>query len=239
MDLTAISTRVLERLDDSGGVFYLTSEVTSAINKAQRIFAFLSHCIERSATLTLVADQYNYKLKDDSDFATFLLPLRAVCNGARLQSRTVGWMDAKNTRWRLKRDTPTDYAMLGFDLLFCYPTPDASGFEIDLTFVAEPVALSSGSDVPEIFEEDHPALIDFAIYWLRLKEGGLESQNTMPMLKRFLEAASMRAAAQRAQGLAQKFDRIVTFDLASVDQAALYRMKLDRVPPLKVMEAKT
>lgn len=238
MDLTALQTRTLERLDDTGGVYYLTSEVTSALNKAQRLYCFLTHCLERTATFDLTADQFAYNLKDDVDFATFLLPLRVTCDGRRVQPKTIHQLDTRNSRWRLKRGTPADYAMLGFDSLFTYPTPDAPGASLVVTFVAEPVALSSGSETPEIFEEDHPALIDYAIYWLRAKEGGLEFQNTMQYLKRFIMTVGQRAESQRAQGMAQRFDRITTFDLKSADLSNLYRMKLDKLPPLKIEERK-
>lgn len=239
MNLTALQTRVLERLDDTGGVYYLTSEVTAALNKAQRLFCFLTHCLERTATFDLTAGQFAYNLKDDADFATFLLPLRVTCDGRRVQPKTIHQLDTRNSRWRLKRGTPTDYAMLGFDSLFIYPTPDAPGASLVITAACEPVALVSGSDVPEIPEEDHPALPRFARYYLRAKEGGVEFQNTLEDLKIFLEAIGQRAESQRAQGMAQRFDRITTFDLKSADLSNLYRMKLDKLPPLKVMEAKT
>jgi hypothetical protein len=130
----------------------------------------------------------------------------------------------ENPAWRADAGSPTKYAQDGFDQLAITKQP-ASSQNLTITYAASPAVLTNNSDVPEIPEEHHPCLIEFAIYWLRLKEGGQELQKTLPMLGSFLDSASKYGEFTRARSKAQMYDH-QPFDLSSFDRSRLLKMTL-------------
>jgi hypothetical protein len=90
-----------------------------------------------------------------------------------------------------------------------------------LVVAREPFVISAFLDEPEIPGEQHIHLVDFAIAYLRLKEGGQEMANAMQHLKRFLDAAEKfnKFSAARTQG--QVYDKVPPMDLAGYDRGRL------------------
>ena len=233
MDVAALKLRIAERLDEdtTTSVFYTPASVLDSINKAQRFFCLLTHCLERTKTFELTANQTFYTITDDADFSDFLLPLRVTTGGVRVQPKTIHQLDGLSATWRSTPGTPTSYGMLGMYLLFTYPRYDVGSQSLSITYVAEPTALTADGNTPEIPTEFHQYLPDFAIWWLRLKEGGQESANALPLLRRFIEAAMTHADVVRARARAMSYDS-QSFDLRSVDMSRMWKMALksDRKP---------
>lgn len=226
MDVTALQTRIWERLDDdSAGWYYTPAEVLNAINKAQRQFAFLTLCIERTKTFELTSGVAFYTISDDADFSDYLLPLKVTTNGVRVTPKTIHQLDALRSTWRTTAGTPTSYGTLGLYLLFTYPRVDSAGQSLSITYAAEPAVLASGGNIPEIPEEFHTALVDYAIYWLRAKEGGVEFKGSVEYLRRFLGAASKHAEFTRARCRAMQYDRTPP-DLRLTDRSKLFKVAL-------------
>jgi hypothetical protein len=218
LNVGTLQQRTLERLDEdtTSPVYYKSFEVLNALDEAQRIFAFLTLCLEKTGSLALTANTTWYTLF--STFTDFLLPLRVRINGGdKLRPANTAEMDARNLSWQGTTGTPARYGVLGFDLFFVEPHPTAPGTSLDITFAHEPARLTDEADVPETPEEYHASLIDYTIPRLRAKEGADEFFSALPYLDRFLESAGKLGNYVRERRRAQKYDRL-PFELAKWDR---------------------
>jgi hypothetical protein len=214
LDLAELKSRLAQMLDDPE-VYWTANEMRHAINQAQRLWCFLTLCIERTVSFTLTNAQAFYSINDQ--ITDFLAPLRVSFSGTRLRSDTIHNLDLRDSTWRARPGNPTRYAQSGFDLLAVTPQTVSGSNTLSFTYAAEPAELTSDADVPEIPSEQQPHLVDGAFYFLRLKEGGQELQNAADYLKRFLAAAQKYASFVRSKSRGQLYDR-APFDLATFDK---------------------
>lgn len=230
MDLLTLKTRVIERLDEPASPIYWTSsEIVEALNKANRFFCLLTLCVEHSAAFNLTAAQTFYTVS--SQLSDFLVPLRVTTSaGARLNPYTQHELNLESDTWRATAGTPTRYMQQGYDLFAISPQPAGAGTSLLIRYAASPAVMTSNSDEPEIPEEQRPCLIDYALYWLRLKEGGQELAKTLPHLGMFLDVAQKHAAFVRAKNKAQLYDAR-PFDLQSFDRSRLMKLVLAKGSP--------
>jgi len=229
VDFSQLQTRVKERLDEpSTPVYWTAAEIKEAINKAQRAFCLLTLAVERTASFNLTANTAFYLISEQIE--DFLVPLRVTASGARVLPFTIHELNLSSLVWRTTTGTPTRYAQLGFDLLAISPVPAGAGASLAITYAASPVTLTGNGDMPEIPEEHHPCLIDYAIWWLRAKEGGQEFAKTTDGLKSFLDSAQMYAEFMRARSKGQLYDR-QPFDLSSFDRGRLLKVALKPARP--------
>lgn len=221
MDFQALQTRVIERIDESSTPTWWTlAEVKLAINKAQRFFAFLTLAVERTASFAIDTNAF-YTIS--TSLSDFILPLKIYnAAGSRVYPYKLYELQQENPAWRSDAGSPTKYAQAGFDLLAITKQP-ASSENLSFTYAATPTAMSGNTDTPEIPEEHHPALIKFAIYYLRLKEGGADLQSVLPLLNEFLDEAQKFGEFTRARSKAQQYDA-QPFDLASFDRSRLIKL---------------
>lgn len=224
MTTNELITRVYQRLDQTPGGYYTPGEVLGALNEAQRLFALLTLCLETTAALPLEAATPFYRLLTVSGFSLYLLPLRvrvAGAGGAKVTPARLADLDALNPAWQAEPGTPARYAALGFDFLAVHPRPTGAGTSLDITFARCPAAMTSAS-TPEIPEEHHPALTDYAIPRLRVKEGGSALAKSMPFWEAFLAAAEKLAAYVRARNRGLGYDRVPA-ELTRADRARLLK----------------
>lgn len=215
-------TRTYERLDQTPGGYYTPGEILTALNEAQRLFVLLTLCLETTATLPLGAGTTFYRLLTVSAFSGLLLPLRArVAGGRKLSPARLQDLDSLSKTWQGDAGPPVKYAALGFDFFAIYPAPTAGGTSLDITFARCPAAMTSSS-APEIPEEHHPGLIDYAIPRLRVKEGGSALEKSMPHWKAFLDRAEKLAAYIRARNRAHGYDRVPA-EITRADRARLLK----------------
>ena len=222
MTLAQLRTRTLQRLDEdtTSPVYWSAQEIHAALNEAQRVFVFLTLCLEKTGTLALSAATTFYHLR--STFSDFLLPLRVrvASTGAKVHPARLQELDALDSTWPSSAGTPVRYACLGFDFFAVYKQPAAPGTSLDVTYAHTPATLAADGDTPEIPTEHHLTLIDYAIPRLRAKEGGQEFVKTLPLFGQFLDAASKMAAYVRARSLEARYDRL-PFELSSYDRSRL------------------
>ena len=222
MTVTQLQARVLERLGELSATpaYFKGFEVLAKLNEAQRFFALLTLCLEKTSSFSLDADTtFVHLLPSITDF---LLPLRVrITAGARLRSNRLQDLDALKTSWQKTSGAPERYVLLGLDLFVVTPQPTTST-GLSITHAHAPAVLSNPSQSPEIPTEYHPALIDYAVHALRAKEGGQEFLKTLPLLNRFIEDAEQCAQFIRKRSLAQRYDRL-PFELGSFDRSRLIR----------------
>lgn len=214
-----------ERLDDPDHVYYTRAQIVHAVNVAQRLFCFLTLCLERSATFSLTNGQHFYTISDQ--ISDWLVPLRAVHTGGnRLRPDTFHNLDLRVSGWRSAAGNPTRYVVAGFGLLALDRSPSSGSHTLSLTYAAEPAALVADGDVPEIPGEQQTHLTDGAYWILRLQEGGSELQAAQPFLNRYLDAAQHYGEFVRAKAKAQQYD-VLNFDLRSFDRSK-FKIILER-----------
>lgn len=236
MNLGELKTRIFERLGENlaAPVFYTASEVTAAVNHAQQLFAFLTLCVEGTQTLLLNQGEAWYT----SDFGHIVLLKCSRTDGTKVKPSRLADLDALDPDWQKATQGPPErYAQLGARLLAVYP-PSSAAQSMVVNYAASPALLSGDSDVPQIPEEDHPALVDFAVPLLRCKEGADQLQKELPRLDEFLKAAAKRATVVKARNLAQRYD-VVPVEISRIDKSKLLRFAEKNPKPegLKIPQA--
>lgn len=207
MTLSELTIRLLERVDDDAS-YYTSAETTHALNVALRLFCLITLCVERTATFTLAAGQAFYRITESPISITdFIVPLRVTVAGARVRPYTIHQLNLESSSWRSTAGTPAKYAQDGYEQFAITPQPSGGSTSLALTYAAVPAALAISGDTPEIPTEQQPLLIDFAIWWLRAKEGGAEFMGTNEFLNRFLDGAQKYAEFVRARSKSQLYDR--------------------------------
>lgn len=217
--LGSLRTRLWKMLDDAdGGQYYSRDFIDHCLNRAQRLFALLSLCIERTVTFNLTNGQAFYLISDQ--ISDFVAPLRISFNGTRLRSDRIHDMDSRDSTWRARPGNPARYATLGFDLLAITPQPVSGVNTLDFTYSAEPPLMVNPTDVPTLPGDQQAALLDGAYYFCRLPEGGAELQAATVYLKRFIDQAQKYAAFVRSKSRGPLYD-VQSFDLRSFDRGRL------------------
>jgi hypothetical protein len=203
-----MEARVSQRLDEgiSGATYYTSTEVVDALNEAYRFFVFLTLGLETTAPFALSAGTVWYHML--STFADWIVPLRILLpNGAEVREATLSELDSLDQNWLNTAGTPARHAHVGIDLLAVYPQPAAGNVSLQVTYAQAPATLALATDTPAIPQEFHAALVDYAVYALRRKEGAQELRKVVPLLQRFLEEAKKYGDYVRARSAARGYSR--------------------------------
>jgi hypothetical protein len=199
--LAELRTRTLKRLaeDPAAPVYFTAAEVTAALNRGQRLFAFATLCLESIETY-YGASAWQSMLPT---FPAWLLPVRVrTAAGAKVHWASLRELDALDENWEASAAAPARYGCLGFDLLYLQGRGTVS-----ITFAREPAEMVEDGDEAEIPDAYQPTLIDYAIGRVRAKQGGQEFTKALPYFERFLAGMKSAAADTRARAVAQDWDR--------------------------------
>ncbi len=199
--------RVYERLDADDGTYYTLPEVAHALDMAQRLFAWLTLCLEHRASFSLQAGQAFPSIH--SNIADLWVPLRVSLQttGARLLPVALDDLDKLDDDWQNTAGTPRYYCMMGFDFMAVYPQPSAP-VTLHVTYAAEPQQITQFGGVLEVPSDAAPLLVDGAIWILRLKEGGPELQSTLENLDRFVKGVQRYRQYIESRSKAQLYDSV-------------------------------
>jgi len=226
-----LKTRLFKRLgeDSSAPTYYTNSEVLNALNAAERLFCLITLCLESTAVLTLSAGVAWYLPL--STLSNWLLPLRMrITGGAKLEPARLEELDALSLTWEETAGTPSRYCSLGWNLLAFYKQPASGGTTIDVTYARGPAAMTTDASTPEIPEEYQPCLVECAIPFLRIKEGGQEFTKSLYHFDSFLKDAAKMALFVRARNLSQRYDKL-PFELESFDRSKLLKLAMKQQKP--------
>lgn len=217
--------RAQQRLNEDPAVttpvYYPAVEVLSALNRAQRMFVLLTLCLETTVDfLATGATFYNMR----ESFPDWMLPLRiSTVGGVRVRPSRLADLDAMDCGWEANGGQTSRYAALGFDFLALYQQMTMA---LVITYAQAPPAMAQLTDRPAINEDYHPALIDFAIAWLRMKEGGQEFQKALVYLTRFFAEADREARYVRQRNLAARYDNL-PFEMRRLDRSKFMGIRPD------------
>ena len=237
MTLSDIRDRVLTRIeaDPTDAAWQFVG--TCAINEGQRIFAFLSLCLENTRELILTPGDQAFNIL--AQWTDWFVPLRVrisndttagvtsefdamegnagqfneqaypgltVTGTPKLRPQSIYQMAANDPNWLNNSGVPTRYGMAGWDFLHLDKSPNLAGLKLLITYARCPVPLVKDSDVPEILEADHEALVSYGIARLRANEGGAELENATELINGFLDAAAARFEEVKSRSMAQGYD---------------------------------
>ena len=203
MILAAIRALVAGRLDDDTTPTYSNGEIDAAINEGLQLFAFLTLCLQTTATLTLTAGPVYTRA--DLLPADYLVPLRLTFGGAKIRPARMADLDALNMSWpSATGNTPLRYLSLA-DTLRLYPSP-ATEASVQLTYAQAAPVLTADYHVPVIPDFHHAALADYGTYRLLMPQGGAMLAKALGHLKPFTESAVSVAALMRARGIQEDYD---------------------------------
>jgi hypothetical protein len=223
-----ISDRILARIDDSATTprsitpdpnSPVPDEILRAINEGQELAAWLTLCLETTASLTLTANGTFYLLR--SQLPDFLVPLRLMGPNGRIRPATISDLDALNPSWQawpLTAGEQQRYFTLGFSFFGTAPQP-VDDQACTLTYAKAP-ALLVGDAFPEIPEAYHLDLVDYGIYRTKLKEGAQSLERGMKHLNRFLDRMTQLGDYVRARSRAARYD-VLPFEMALFDRSRL------------------
>lgn len=215
-----IIDRILTRIDDAAEnpVSVTEAEALSAVNEGQDFFAWLTLCLETTATLTFPANTTFGTIRDT--FPHFLVPLRVAIGSARLRPATFGELDMIDDGWQARAGTPLRYAAQGFNFWAVYPQRSFDQ-PSSWTYAQAPAVLTGSGDTPQIPEQYHPSLISYGIYRLKLKEGAQGLARGKEQFNLFLDAATEHGDFVRARSRAARYDTL-PFELKNFDRARLF-----------------
>lgn len=225
MTVQDLADRCQQRLDEDPAittpVYYPYAEVLAALNRAQRLFVLLTLSLETTVTFDATGETF-YSMR--TFYQDWMLPLRvSTTAGVRVRPSRLADLDALDSGWQSNSGPTTRYVSLGFDFLAAYPQ---STMPLVITYAQAPPALVQATDTPAINEDYHPALIDLAIPWLRLKEGGQEFSKSLKYLKRGLSEADRQAQYVRQRNLAARYDNL-PFEMRRLDRSRFMGIRPD------------
>lgn len=228
MNTGELIEQTYKRLDEDPDdpAYFTTTEVLNALNVGLRVMALLTLCIERTANFTITAATCWHTILDQ--LADCIKIFRVRKGATRLQPTTFHEQDCYSAAWEATAGAVQVYLTIGCNLLAITPQP-AGGDTLSITYAACPATLTADGDVPEVPEEYHQDLIDFALFYLRLKEGGLELKNAMANLMAFYDGALKLATYVRARCQAQDYDIAPPFDIQARDRSRKIKMELKTV----------
>ena len=117
-----------------------------------------------------------------------------------LAQSSVYELDTGTPGWRKVYGTPLYWAPDGLDWFAVSPSPVGGGFLLE--GYKEPPVLDKDTDYIDLGDEEIVRLLDYAQWYLAFKEGPAEgTQNVEPLIKQFMEAASLRNSRLRASAL--------------------------------------
>lgn len=227
MIFSDLKTRTLKRLgeDPDDPVTFTAAEAGNALNEGQRIFAFITLCLESNVTFTPTRGVAFYRLL--LSYSDWLVPVRVVqASGQRVSPATVTELALFDSAWTSNTGAASHYGCQGYDLFFVRGT----GAPVGITYARLPATMTGDGDSPEIVDAFHATLIDYAVTRCRLKQGGQEFAKTLPQFKRYWDAMSKCAADTMARAIAAENDRL-PFELGHFNPAALFALKLPRKGP--------
>lgn len=215
----------LARMLDDDFTYWTSAELGHNLNRAERLFCWLTLAYERTVTFNLTNASYVQDIL--AQLPDFWAALRIThTGGVRLRPMKIHELDARDKTWRARAGSPLRYAQVGFQKLFITPQPASGSHTLEFVYAAEPSEMVAPSDVPALPSDQQAAILDIAFYLSRQKEGSSELQGATEYLKRGVDQARKYFGFTLAKARAQNYD-LESWDLRSADLSR-FEIKLAR-----------
>ena len=234
MQLSQMISLCSQRLNEAAApMFYPASEITAALNEADRTFVLLTLGLETTKPWSLPSYAANGSSPFFHMLATFsdwIAPLRiSTAPGVKVRPARIEDLTSLDSGWINSPGSPVRYAAVGADLVALYQQPAAAGTTLFVTYARGPAGMVNPADTPEVPAEYHPCYVDYAIYRLRQVEGAQVFESVLPLFGSFLEAVQQYAGYVRARNRGSQYDT-VPFEIESFDRSTLLQVRRDLVP---------
>ena len=217
MNVAGLESTAWNLLDDNG-TSYPEPVLLRALNEAQRLFCLMTLCLETTTTFTLTPNTAFYHMR--AALTDWIKPRRIWnSNGQQVRAGTLSDLDAASPTWQTSSGPPVRYAHLGLDLLALYQQP-AFADTLTITYAHAPALMVSPTDVPQIQENSHFALPNYAAYAVRQAEGAQEFSKFLGYFGDFLDEAQRVAALVRAKNKDLGYE-MAPFELEHADRSRL------------------
>lgn len=178
-----ILSKTARDLEDEGLVHFTNTDLSDSIQDGYEVTVLLTECIEKSTTLSTVADQPYY------DLSTLISDYYRVFAIYNIDSSR--WLDPKgyttfktySNRFECIRGNPREWSPLGYRNICLHPTPD-DVHSLILFYKALPDTLL-GNTIPQIYLESQEVLQFYSI--ADLLDQNLEFTKSISYYKKFQE----------------------------------------------------
>lgn len=182
--LATVLLRVRERLLYD---FWTDAELTLYIQEGLRIWNTLTGYYRERVPITFAATSTQYDVP--TLITDGLTVLRLDTASAHLDGVALSEIgEFAPTYQSTAAGTPLTWIPMGLNQIALYPQP-AVAFDATVDYIRQAPVPLVASDNIQMGEEDLAALVDYATWAARLKEGGQELQDAMPLLQAFLRQA--------------------------------------------------
>lgn len=193
-----IRTRVIKALreDQASPGGWTVEELNSYIDDGYGLIAEAAKSVVRTDTLPVQANSHFLALPAD---CIQVFELKDLATDFPIDPVEDSWIDERDEEWiRRIAQRPRYAAPFGLEELILYPAYDAAG-SIVMTMAVYPDAISSDGFTPDIPEEYHHALVDYARHRALVRDARTPEliERAMSHYRRF------EATLQGAEGWAQ------------------------------------
>lgn len=171
--------------DRMNSTFWPSAEVNWAINEALRVWNVLTLHEKSLGTDTPAATFHSGAAGGTGITAVLgIASADTTLDPTDLFTQDEAEPDWENTAATLPTQwIPVGLADFGFN-------PPSDGTTLTFTYLDAKTVPTADGDYIQLGEEDIPALLDYIAFILTIKEGGQELQDAVPLMQRFLTAAS-------------------------------------------------
>lgn len=186
VNLGNLRTRVYSRLEDNS-LFHSYPEVDGAINDAVRVLNLFTGFIQKTDTVTTVANTGVYDVP-----STILIATRVAFNGRYLTPAPMSDFGLSYPRWISETTAQagtnvTHWVPLGMRKFAIYPIDPVGSNTLTVTGVAEPTVLSADADEIQYPSEFGDILEEYAAHLVMIKAGGVVAKTAMLHYQSFLK----------------------------------------------------
>ena len=159
-----IRQRILDGLNDTGGVFVTSAQANEAIDEALEVMAEESGAVIRTGFVGLQPGTMLYWLSAIAPDVMAPLRLWLVSEERRLTAVSMRELDRRHETWPTVQRQPEYWFPVSWDLFGVWPHPAEGGGVLRVDYLAWPRGLLDDEDEPEFQLGDHDALVDYGIY---------------------------------------------------------------------------
>ena len=159
-----IRSRILDGLNDAGGIFQTPEQVNQSIDDALEVMAEESGAVIRTAFVALRPGTQLYYLTAIAPDVMAPVRMWLIPDEFRLTPVSMRELDSRHEMWPTVERQPEYWYSVSWDLFGVWPHPAPGGGMLRVDYLAWPRPLLDDADEPEFQLGDHDALVDYGVY---------------------------------------------------------------------------
>ena len=172
--MNSLETQVLQLIGEnttSPDVFLDTDAglepVRDSLNAAIEEISMLTGMYEERYLIPLYQEQAYYRVDFSRGVFAYVIDGWLYNQNRRLVATSLPKLEASSGRWMIQTGTPTNYFMLGMDVIGVYPRPSGSSDTVELNCAVIPDRYTTSTDRIKLRDDFQKATIHYAVseYW--------------------------------------------------------------------------